>query len=282
MNNFIQHYLNGQWVSEDKLLVSAQDLSVVRGYGVFDWMRTYQGKPFKLVEHIERLFYSADLVKLQIPVTKEELLQIINKGLQMNPPREYGARIIVTGGVSKNSVAPIKQASLIVIFERFDGYDPEIYEKGLKVISFPHTRFLPNAKSINYLSAIVASQLAQEKEAVEAIYLDKDNNILEGTRTNLFIVEDGVIKTAAEDVLEGVTRQLVLDICQQNKLPLDETKIKYEQVNSCSEMFITSSGKEILPIVQFDDIVIGDGQPGTVTKQLMDLYKQKVQLFIDN
>lgn len=271
--NTVLHYLDGEWVTEDKLLIPVSDLSVARGFGVFDYLRTYDNRPFRLQAHIERFYNSAHLIGLQSPVSKQELHHIVQVGLDNNPPGEYGVRMTLTGG-SKGDFITVAKPSLIVGFYELHTPSAQQQETGVKVITVNQTRHMPNAKSLNYMAGVMAMQEAAKRDAVEAIYSDEfSGELFEGTTTNLFAVRDGVVITPAEEILEGVTRQVVLELCDRRAIPYKETTLRKSEINDYGEMFITSSSKEILPVVTIDNRHIGDGTVGPVTKKLMRAFK---------
>lgn len=271
MSNVV-HYLDGSWVEEAALVVPVKDLSVSRGFGVFDYLRTYNHKPFRLADHIDRFCSSAAMLGLELAIEKDELSSIVDKGLETNPDGEYGIRMILTGGTSEDFITQSKP-TLIVGF--FDLHTPtaEQYANGVKVVTTAHIRHLPEAKSLNYLTAVMAQREAKQHGAVEAIYVDADtSNIFEGTSSNFFAVRNGIVITPDQDVLKGVTRQVVFELCQQLGIECRENNLSLNSIGEYSEMFITSSNREVLPVVQIDDLTIGDGNVGTVSKRLKEAF----------
>lgn len=264
------HYLNGRWVDSQNLKISAFDLSVLRGFGVFDFLRTYHRKPFLLKDHLDRLFNSAKILGIKIPKTKKEIEKIVFEGIKKNPKEELNIRLLVTGGIGLDSVTP-GQPSLIVIFTEVVEYPKEYYQKGVKVITYPAERIFPTVKSLNYLSGIVALQKAKKEKAVEAIYIDKNGRILEGTTSNFFAVINDQLITPKEEILFGITRKVVIDLAKKLKIPVKEENLYLSQIKNFSEAFITASNKEIMPVVRIDEnITIGSGQVGKITKKLME------------
>lgn len=262
------HYLNGRWVDSQNLKISAFDLSLLRGFGVFDFLRTYNRKPFLLKDHLDRLFNSAKILGIKIPKIKKEIEKIVFEGIKKNPKAELNIRLLVTGGIGPDSVTP-GQPSLIVIFTEAVDYPKEYYQKGVKVITYPAERIFPKAKSLNYLAGIVALQKAKKQKAVEAIYIDKNGRILEGTTSNFFAVINNQLVTPKEEILFGITRKVVINLAKKLKIPVKEEDLYLSQIKNFSEAFLTASNKEIMPVVRVDNKMIGNGRVGEITKRLM-------------
>lgn len=266
------HYLNGKWVKENELKISAFDLSVLRGFGVFDFLRTYSYQPFRLDDHINRLFFSAKLVGIKIPQTKDEIRSIILTGIEKNKTffKDFNIRIIVTGGVGPDSTTPGKP-SIIVTFTNVLNYSADHYKKGVKVITFKTVRSLPLAKSLNYFMGVLALQEAQKHKAIEALYFD-GKKIYEATTSNFFIVKKNTLQTPKDGILFGITRRVILELAKKNKIRILEQDIKMSDLNKAQEAFITASNKEIMPVIQVDEMLIGEGKVGSVTQRLIRDY----------
>ncbi len=268
------HNVNGAWVPTSKATLSVFDLAVLRGFGIFDYLRTYGRKPFTLSQHLDRLFRSAGYISLQVPKTKEEITAIILKGIEKNAAgKELDIRIVVTGGVGHNSITP-GNSSLLVLFGEVTDYPAEYYTKGVKIITETMVRQFPRAKTINYIMAIPALSRAREKHAIEVVYVGHDTTIYEGTTSNFFAVIDGKLVTPKDDVLIGITRTLVLDLAKKLKMPVEERRITTTELPSISEAFITASNKEIMPVTTINESPVGDGSVGPVTKRLRTAYDE--------
>ena len=264
-------YLNGKYLPFDQASLPLNDLGIVRGYGVFDFLRTYQGVPFRLREHIQRLQNSAKLIGLTIPWSTEEIEAIAQNTVGQNNLPEANIRIVVTGGASTDFITPLGQPSLMVVVTPVSEYPKDYYEQGVKAITVQIERFFPKAKSLNYISAIGALQQAKLTNAVEALYRNQQGHVLEGTTTNFFIFRGSQLITPKENILNGITREVILEIAG-NYFEVLEEAIDYNELSSCDEAFITSSTKEIMPIVQVDEISISQGKVGENTQQLMHLF----------
>lgn len=264
-------YLNGNYVPVDQACLPINDLGILRGYGVFDFLRTYNGIPFRLREHVQRLQKSAKLINLSLPWSTEEIEAIAQDTLARNHLAEANIRIVVTGGSSTDFITPSGQPSLMVIVTPVSNLPSAYYEQGVKVISVKIERFLPTAKSLNYISAIGALQQAKLTNAVEALYVNQQGHVLEGTTTNLFVFRGSQLITPKEGILYGITRAVVLELAK-DRFDIVEQPIDYSELSYCDEAFITATNKEIMPVVQIDQIPISQGKPGERTQLLMHLF----------
>jgi branched-chain amino acid aminotransferase len=269
------YYLNGNFVKAADGVLPLNDLGLVRGYGVFDLLRTYDGVPFKLREHVQRLERSAAAIALDLPWSGAEIEAIAGETYRRNALPNASIRIIVTGGSSPNLMTPQGRPSLIVMVEPVAPNSPAEYERGAKIISVEMARFLPTVKSLNYIGAIMAMKQAEPAGAVEALYRNATGQVSECTRSNLFAFAGDHLITPKTDVLLGITRMVVMEIAS-DQFEVGERPLTYEELLRADELFITSSTKEILPVVQVDDQHIGDGRPGIRTKRLIDLFRTYV------
>lgn len=266
-------YADGQFLSEDEVAVSAKDLVVLRGFGVFDFLRTYHRKPFYLKEHIDRFFHSADIIGLTIPMTKKEVGDIVLETLDKNPHlEEANIRFVFTGGASPDNTLPVDNAGkLMVMVSHKHDCPAEWYTDGVKVITVNCKRQFPAAKSVDYIGAIQAQRRARKEGAVEALYVDECNRVLEATTCNFFGVKDGHLITAGEGILPGITRMALLKLLD-GKIDIEIRDIDKSELSGFDEAFITASNKEIVPVVRIDDLVIGDGRVGKITGEIRTLF----------
>lgn len=271
------YYINGEYVAADSACLAANDLGIVRGYGVFDFLRTYNGVPFKLKEHVQRLQNSAELIGLSLPWSTEEIESIACDTFGRNNLPEANIRIVATGGSSGDFITPFGQPSLMVLVTPVSEYPVEYYEQGVKAIAVQIERFIPRAKSLNYISAIMALQQAKQNHAVEALYVNQQNQVLEGTTTNFFVFRGSKLITPKDNILNGITRAVVLELAK-NQFEIVEQPIAYNELSSCDEAFITSTNKEIMPVNQIDDLPISNGKIGKNTQILRDLFQKYTQL----
>jgi branched-chain amino acid aminotransferase len=270
------YYVNGEYVDAASASLPVGDLGIVRGYGVFDLGRTYGRTPFRLREHIERLERSAAQIELALPWSADELEAIALETLARNPDMQDAAiRIVVTGGESASYMMPEEKPSLFVMVTPLNLPKQEIFVSGAKLVTVQGDRFLPTVKSINYIGAIMAMKKARRAGAVEALYVSADGSITECTTSNFFAFKGDTLVTPAKGVLDGITRAATLEVAD-DIYTIDYRNLRYDELAEIDEAFITSTTKEILPIVQVDDIVIGDGKPGARSKRLMAVLHELV------
>ena len=269
------YWINGEFIPADDAQVSLRDVGVLRGYGVFDYLRTYDFKPFHLMEHLTRLKSSADQIGLSVPYDLEEIADSTEALIQENGQPNVGIRFLVTGGESTNGFTPPERSNLAIMLEPITVRPDTQYREGCKLITSRLQREFPTVKSTNYIGAIMAMQEAEAAGAVEALYVDHNDEISECTRSNFFIVQDGILKTAEKNVLPGITRNVLLSYAEEI-VPVVIGAVFLDDLQSADEAFITSSTKEVLPIVQIDDTTIGDGKVGPITQALGARFKQEI------
>ncbi len=265
-------YVKGKYVPRSQAFMSVSDLGLLRGYGVFEYMRTYNREPFRLKDHLERMWNSARVIDLDLPWSMEELTEIIYGTLDRNPDGEQGIRIVVTGGESPDSYTLTEEPSLIVMVKPATVYPKEFFTEGVKVITFTAKRDTPEAKTLNYIDAVRALKRARPEGAVDAIYTS-DGVLYECTVCSFFAVKDGGIITAGSQVLDGITRRTVLEVVE-GRIPVEYRFVKVSEIPSLDETFLTSSSHEVVPIVTIDQTKIGDGRPGPVTREIMGLFRE--------
>jgi len=265
-------YVNGSFLPVSEAAVPVQDLAVLRGYGVFDFLRTYHGQPFRLDDHLRRLEFSAQLIYLALPRPPAEIARIVTDTLHRNDLPEANIRIVVTGGVASDGITPPANSGLIVLVTPVRTYPVSYYEQGIKVMTVEHDRYLPRAKTINYIPAIVALKQAELAGAVEAIYVNRRRHILEGTTTNFFVFQGSQLITPKDDILPGVTRDVVLSLAK-DKFDVFERLLTFDDLARADEAFITASNKEVMPVQRVNDLTIGPGQVGPNTRWLMDRFR---------
>lgn len=267
-------YINGKFVDADKATVPASDLAVLRGYGVFDFLRTYGGKPFQLGAHLRRLQRSADLIGLHCPWDIEEMMEVVMETIDRNDYEEANIRIIVTGGDSPDNFMPQGESRLLVMVTEASRLAPTYYTEGCEIVTMEIDRFIPGAKSINYIPGIVARRKALElnPKSIEVIY-KSGGIVIEGTTSNTFMFKDGVWVTPANRLLPGITRAEIIKL-MDGVWDCEIRDISEEEYYSAEEVIITASNKEVLPVVKVDDIIIGSGAVGAQTQKLMDFWKE--------
>ena len=272
-------YINGEFVSADSAAVSARDLAILRGFGVFDFLRTYGGVPFQLGAHLRRLQRSADLIELACPWDLETLGEIVLETLRRNALDEAGIRLVVTGGDSPNGFMPAGDSRLLVMATALHSLPAAAYQRGAAVATVEQQRGLPEAKTIDYIPGIMAQKQAQRRVpgALEAIYC-VDGQVVEGTRSNIFIYTDGRWITPADGLLPGITRAEVIKLLQHCD-SLELRAVTRDEFYAADEIVLTSSTKEIVPVVQVDDVRIGAGVPGENSRRLMRQWREMTDAY---
>lgn len=272
------YYVDGKFVDADQAVIPVDDLAVLRGVGACDLMRTYKGKPYFLREHVERLKRSAMKINLNIQWSCDEIEQIILETLNHNLPiDEANIRVIITGGSSSDFITPEKPR-LIVLITAIPPIPAVWYEKGVKVITVHSQRDVPEAKTLSYIPATIALKKAKSQNAIEALYMDEDGFVTEGTTSNLFAFIDGELVTADQKVLKGVTRKVILSITEEIFKVKFET-LHIDQLLKADEVFITGTNKGLVPVVQIDETVIGSGTPGRNTRIVIDALESHTRIF---
>lgn len=261
------YYVDGRFVAASEAVIPVDDLAIMRGFGVFDLLRTLNGQPLFLKEHIRRLEDSARRIGIQLPWSGRELIDVVLDTLHRNCFEESNIRIVVTGGSSPDFITPQGKPRLLVLVTRAPVLPEEWYTDGVKIMTFFSERSIPGAKSIDYVAATIALKQAREQGAIEAVYVDHKGHVLEGTTSNIFAVVDGKLITPGTGILSGITRKAVLDLAAK-KLPVEIRDLELDELTSADEVFITGTNKMIVPVVQVDRSSIGDGRPGQNTRAL--------------
>ncbi|HPD51780.1 MAG TPA: branched-chain-amino-acid transaminase [Methanoculleus sp.] len=278
-------YLDGRFVPEEEARVSVFDHGLLYGDGVFEGIRAYNGKIFRLDEHLARLYDSAKAIDLAIPLTKAEMTEVIKETLRQNSLRDAYIRPIVTRGRGDLGLDPLKCAkpTVIVIAVTWGAMYGDLYEKGLRAICVsvrrtPPESMPPNVKSLNYLNNILAKIEANHRGVDEAIFFDTKGHVSEGSGDNIFVVKDGVIITPPTlNNLRGITRMVVLEIAASMGITLLERDLGYFDLYTADEVFVTGTAAEVAPIREIDGRVIGNGKPGPITRQLMAAFRTATQ-----
>jgi len=279
----VKVYLNGKFVDSSKATVSVLDHGLLYGDGVFEGIRSYNGLIFKLREHIDRLFESAHTIMLNVPMTKEELIEVVKQSLRVNRLHNAYLRLVVTRGEGDLGLDPRKCArpTVFVIADKIELYPKTLYEKGLDLITVATQRNVPEAlnpqiKSLNYLNNILAKIEALNAGYEEAIMLSPSGYVTECTGENLFIVKDKRLLTPPPyiGVLRGITRQTVMELGTRLRLDVREQLLTRHDLFNAGECFLTGTAAEIVPVVKIDGRVIGSGKPGPVTRRLQAAFRQ--------
>jgi branched-chain amino acid aminotransferase len=274
--------MNGQFVERAQAKVSVFDHGLLYGDGAFEGIRSYNRLVFKSAEHIDRLYQTAQAIRIDPKLTKKEMAQAIVDTLKKNNLNDAYIRVIVTRGEGDLGLDPKKcygHPGVIVITDKITLYPKDFYARGMEVITAKTIRNNPGAidpklKTLNYLNNILAKIEASDKGYQEAIMLDYKGNVSECTGDNIFIVKKGVLMTPKQNILMGITRQAVLDLAKKEKIKAREKLIKLQDVYKADECFLTGTAAEVIPVVKVDGKTIGTGKPGAITERLMERFHE--------
>ncbi|QBD77714.1 amino acid aminotransferase [Ktedonosporobacter rubrisoli] len=276
MDNNASWYVNGSWVAPAEAHISLNDVAVLRGYSVFESLRTYNRRPFHLPDHLRRLYHSAELIELPVPYSPEHITTIVEQVIERNAYKHANIRILVTGGVTEDSIMPAGNGILAVLITPLQERDMERFARGCKLITSHLQRVSPEAKTTSYVTAIRALKEATRQGASDALFVNELSHVLEGTRSNFFIFRGDTLVTPRSGILIGVTRNVVLELAQ-GRFAVEERPILLDELPDIDEAFISSSSKEITPVTQIDNIIIGNGKPGARTYELEQRFIQMVE-----
>jgi len=274
-------FVDGKYYDEWNAKVSVFDHGLLYGDGVFEGIRIYNGRVFKLKEHIDRLFYSAKAIMLDMPMTHAQLMRATVETCRRNKLRDGYIRLVVTRGVGTLGLNPrnCKNGSVIIIAGKIQVYPAELYAKGMDIVTVPTVRNLhgavnPAIKSLNYLNNILAKIEANNAGVEEAVMLNAEGFVAECTADNLFIIKNGALSTPplSAGALYGITRGTVMDLAVELGIKVSEPNLTRYDLFNADECFLTGTGAEIMPVVKVDGRVIGNGKPGTLTRKLVENY----------
>jgi branched-chain amino acid aminotransferase len=276
-------YISGKLVEKEQATVSVFDHGFLYGDGVFEGIRVYGGKVFLLGEHINRLYESALAIRLEIPMSKADLTDAVNSTVAANSLSDGYVRLVVTRGAGTLGLDPRKTANpqIIIIADTITLYPAETYQQGMKLITASTLRNHPQAlsariKSLNYLNNILAKIEGIDAGCVEALMLNHKGEVAECTGDNIFIVYGGMLKTPPVDagILEGVTRNAVIRLAREAKIPVAETTLLRHDIYIADECFVTGSAAEVVPVSSLDGRQIGNGKPGPITRDLLERFRK--------
>lgn len=275
-------YVDGKYYGERDAKISVFDHGLLYGDGIFEGIRAYHGRVFKLKEHIDRLFYSAKALLLDIPLSHQQMMKAVVETCRQNKIRDGYIRLVVTRGAGTLGLNPnrCKNPSVIIIADKIQLYPPELYKRGMDIVTVPTTRNLhsalnPAIKSLNYLNNILAKIEANNSGCEEAIMLNAEGFVSECTGDNLFIVKERNLQTPplSAGALYGITRKVVMEMAVESGLQVSEPNLTRYDLFNADECFLTGTGAEIVAVVKIDGRVIGTGKPGPVTEKLIAQYR---------
>ncbi|EES73062.1 MULTISPECIES: branched-chain-amino-acid transaminase [Paenibacillus] len=275
-------YLDGQFVTKDQAKVSVYDHGFLYGDGIFEGIRIYNGNIFKCKEHLDRLYDSAKSIMLDIPLTYQEMEDALVETLRRNDLRNGYIRLVVSRGPGNLGLDPNRcpKASVIIIVEQLAIYSEEAYKTGLKTVSVSTRRNIPDAlnpkiKSLNYLNNILVKIQSNLSGAGEAIMLNAQGYVTEGSGDNIFIVKNGVITTPPcyLGALDGITRQAIIEICRKKGYNIQEQPFTLHDVYVADEVFLTGTAAEVIAVREVDGRIIGEGHAGPITLKLLEEFR---------
>ncbi len=278
-------YIDGKYYDKADARVSVFDHGLLYGDGVFEGIRIYNGKIFKIKEHIDRIYESAKAILLEIPITKDEMKSAVLDAVKVNERKDGYIRLVVTRGEGSLGLDPssCKKATVIIIVSDIQLYPKEYYEKGIALVTVTSRRIPsecldPRIKTLNYLNNIMAKLEAKQSGCLEAVMLNHQGFVAECTADNIFIVKHEKLLTpsAYHGALEGITRQTVMEIAEKLSIKSEETTLAPYDLYTADECFLTGTGAEIVPVVKIDGRVIGSGVPGKITKMLVEHFRKYV------
>ena len=282
----LEVYIDGKYYPKEEARVSVYDHGLLYGDGVFEGIRAYNGRVFRLEEHLDRLYASAKSVAIEIPMDKDEMRKTILQTLRRNNLKDSYIRLMVTRGPGDLGLDPrkCKKATVVVITDTIKLYPAEAYANGLRLM-IASTRknspdsLSPRIKSMNYLNNILAKIEAIGAGVAEAVMLDKNGFLTECTSENIFLVKDEVVytPTSVVGILEGITRSVVMEVAGEFGLEVQMSFLTPHDLYVADESFVTGTGAEILPVVEVGGRKIGDGRVGPITKQLLTRFRELTQ-----
>lgn len=279
-------YVNGEFVTKDKAVVSVYDHGFLYGDGVFEGIRAYNGNVFRLTEHLVRLYESAKSIMLEIPQTIEEMEQIILETLRLNKLQSGYIRLVVSRGKGNLGIDPrsCPTPTVICIAEELALFPKELYETGVEVISASYRRnrsdvLSPKTKSLNYLNNVLVKIEANQAGVPEALMMNDQGYVAEGSSDNIFIVKNGVIMTPPGYVgaLVGITRNAIMEVAEKKGYIVKEEVFTRHDVYVADEVFLTGTAAEVIAAVKIDGRVIGDGKPGPITNDILKGFREIVE-----
>lgn len=262
-------YYNGKIVDSTKQGLPLDDIGIIRGIAVFDYLRTYNGQPFRISDYYKRFQNSAKQIGLKIPVSEKQLVEIFKSLMKKNKVADCAFRLVLTGGKSSDYISIENDENFYIMVEDLPVMPAKFYKNGGSLITHEYQRQFPEAKTSCYIEASKMQGAKQKAKAHEVLYYS-NGNVLECAKSNIFIVKNNRISTAKEKVLPGITRLSAIEIAEANKIPLTERVVSMKELSKADEVFITSSGSaKILPITKIDGKKVGDGKVGPISQKIV-------------
>ena len=276
-------FLNDKLVDIDKASVSVTDSGFLYGAGLFETMRSYNGVVFSLADHLDRLFFSAGALSIEIGYDREFITDAIDKLLQANKLTDARLRLTLTGGPMSEPEEK-RQATLLITATKIQPYPPEYYKNGVLVVLCPFRQNVSEPiyrhKTTNYFSRMIALKLAHQKRAAEALWFTVDNRLAEGCISNVFLVKDSVLYTPPIEtpVLAGVARKTVCQIALKNSIKLIEKDLSIDDLLAADEIFLTNVIMQIMPVSRVEKHTVGNGKVGPMTQKLQKKFDEFIKV----
>jgi branched-chain amino acid aminotransferase len=279
-------WIDGKFLDKENAKISVYDHGLLYGDGVFEGIRVYRGRIFECEAHLRRLFDSARAIRLTPPFNAEELKAAMEQAVKINNFSDCYIRLVITRGVGYLGLNPNKcpNPSVFIIADTIELYPPEMYDKGMSIITSTVVRTHPNSlspriKSLNYLNNILAKIEAADAGVPEAVMLNQEGNVAECTGDNIFIIRAGEVQTptTSDGILEGVTRGVMLQLCGKLSIPCIEKSLQRHDLYIADECFLTGTAAEVVPVTKIDGRPIGMGNPGPITRRLIEAFRKHVR-----
>lgn len=265
-------YCGGKIQELNKARIAPNDIGLLRGYAVFDFLRTEYGKLFLFDEHFARFQRSAKALDLKIPVSAAKCLSVLKQLLKKNKLTDASFRLVLTGGPTEDGMT-FKKPNFFILVEDVYNYPPKVFKDGGKIITYEHQRQFPEAKTTNYLTAIKLQKDKKQAGAIDILYLSK-GKVLETATSNIFIIKANTLVTPKDNILLGTTRATVIKLAKKLGFSVEERDMFVGELTEASEIFITATNKKITPIVMIDNMSVGHGEVGEKTKALMEAFEE--------
>lgn len=273
-------FINGEIIEKEKAMIPLWDLGLLRGLGVFDFFRVWEGVPVFAEDHVARLQNSLEIMDMQTGVTDEQWLNWFREMIRLNKADRAGFRVVVTGGFSEDGYSVPEKKNIFLMLHHLLDNDPQQYENGVSLLTSSYQRDIPYAKTTIYVQSMRLQPHLKKAGAFEVLYHWK-GEITECSRCNIFFIDkNDVIHTPKNEMLKGITRKQVLAIATKNNIPVVERDMHLDELPEMAGAFLTATTKGVLPVVKIDDLVIGDGKVHPLAKKLQSLYEDRVNEYL--
>ena len=269
MHNYC--FFGNKIMLSDDAKVSVYDIGLLRGYGIYEGITTFNKRPFRLDDHLDRFERSARALRLKIPCSRKKIAEILDELISRHDYKRMNFRMILTGGPAEGGLYYDEATpTFYILAEEWKPFDRKLYEEGASLMTYEHERLLPEMKTINYITAVSLQSERKRRGAVEILFTSK-GNVLEASTSNFFLFKGDILVTPGDGILSGITRKVVLELARGH-FAIEERPVAVMELKEADEAFISASYKDIMPIVEIDGRKIGAGSVGVNTKKIMDLF----------